>query len=79
MLKPFELATSQLSGELYLTLGSVYPLIHGIFENHLPTKQDDPLEIIYFKNTVMKMMKTRFKVENKEPCDNIVASALHPG
>ena len=44
VLKPFEVATSQLSGELYPTLGSVYPLIHGILDNYLMPKDVDPLQ-----------------------------------
>ena len=50
VLKPFEVATSQLSGELYPTLGSVYPLVHGILENHLLVTAGGSPEMIYFRN-----------------------------
>ena len=49
VLKPFKVATSQSSGELYPTLRSVYPLIHGILENHGMPKDVDAPEILFFK------------------------------
>ena len=78
VLKPFEVATSQLSGELYPTLGSVYPLIHGILENHLMPKDVDPPEILFFKEKVAEKINERFMVGNEHKCDDIIASALYP-
>ena len=78
VLKPFEVATSQLSGELYPTLGSVYPLVHGILENHLLVTAGDSPEMIYFRNGVEDKIKKRFMVGNEHHCDDIIASALHP-
>ena len=78
VLKPFEVATSQLSGELYPTLGSVYPLVHGILENHLLVTAGDSPEMIYFRNGVADKIKKRFMVGNEHHCDDIIASALHP-
>ena len=78
VLKPFKIATSQLSGELYPTLGSVYPLVHGILENHLLVSTDDPPEMVYFKNGVSDKIKKRFMIGNEHYCDDIIASALHP-
>ena len=80
VLKPFEVATSQLSGELYPTLGSVYPLVHGILENHLLchswwfTRDVN----FHFRNGVADKIKKRFMVGNEHHCDDIIASALHP-
>ena len=78
VLKPFEVATSQLSGELYPTLGSVYPLIHGILENHLMPKDVDPPEILFFKEKVAEKINERFMVGNEHKCDDIIASVLYP-
>ena len=78
VLKPFDVATSQLSGELYPTLGSVYPLIHGIIMNHLIPKEEDSPEIVYFKETVRKNLSERFMVGNEHRSDDIIATALHP-
>ena len=65
VLKPFEVATCQLSGELYPTLGSVYPLVHGILENHLLVTAGDSPEMIYFRNGVADKIKKRFMVGNE--------------
>ena len=78
VLKPFDVATSQLSGELYPTLGSVYPLIHGVLTNHLLLNEDDCPEILYFKEKVTASLKKRFMVGQEHKCDDILASALHP-
>ena len=78
VLKPFEIATSQLSGELYPTLGSVYPLIHGVLQNHMIPKEDDPKEIIEFKEKVVKLIQERFMIGEEHQCDDAIASALHP-
>ena len=78
VLKPFKIATSQLSCELYPTLGSVYPLVHGILKSHLMVSSDDPLEMVYFKNGVSDKIKKRFMIGNEHHCDDIIASALHP-
>ena len=78
VLKPFEIATSQLSGEFYPTLGSVYPLVHGILKNYLMVSADDPPEMVYFKNGVSDKIKKRFMIGNGHHCDDIIASALHP-
>ena len=78
VLKPFKIATSQLSGELYPTLGSVYPLVHGILENDLMVSADDPPEMVNFKNGVSDKIKKRFMIGNEHYCDDIIASALHP-
>ena len=59
VLKPFEIATTQLSGKLYPTLGSVYPLVHGILENHLMVSADDPPEMVNFKNGVSDKIKKK--------------------
>lgn len=49
--------------EQYPTLGSVFPLIHGILENHLKdVKPDDPEEIQFSKKTVNAAMKKIFKL-----------------
>ena len=72
------MATFQLSGELYPTLGSHYPLIHGILENHLMPKDVDPPEILFFKEKVVEKINERFMVGNEHKCDNIIASALDP-
>ena len=73
------MATSQLSGELYPTLGSVYLLIHGILENHLMPKDVDPPEILFFKEKVREKTNEMFMVGNEHKCDDIIASALYPG
>ena len=78
VLKPFEVATSQLTGELYPTLGSVYSLIHGILENHLMPKDVDPPEILFFKEKIAEKINERFMVGNEHKCDDIIASALYP-
>ncbi len=78
VLKPFDIATSQLSGELYPTLGSVYPLIYGVIGNHLLVKDSDRTVIAHFKATVTEKMNARFRVGNEQNCDNIITSALHP-
>ena len=78
VLKPFEVATSQLSGEPYPTLGSVYPLVHSILENHLMPKDVDPPEMLFFKEKVAEKIDERFMVGNEHKCDDIIASALYP-
>ena len=78
VLKPFDVATSQLSGEKYPTLGSVYPLIHGIITNHLIAKEEDSPEVFFFKETVRKNLTERFMVGNEHQSDDIIATALHP-
>ena len=65
VLQPSEVATSQLSGELYPTLGSVYPFIHGIPENHHMPKDVDPPEILFFKEEVTEKINERFMVGNE--------------
>ena len=77
LLKLIEVATSQLSGDLYPTLGSVYPFIHGILENHLMPKDVDPPEILFFKEKAAEKINERFMVGNEHKCDDIIASALH--
>lgn len=78
VLEPFDVATKQMSAELYPTLGSVFPLIHGVVENHLKEKPEDTEEIKFFKTTVVKAIQNRFQLGNEENCDDIVATALHP-
>ena len=78
VLKRFDVATSQLSGELYPTLGSVYPLIHGVLTNHLLLNEDDCPEILYFKEKVTASLKKRFMVGQEHKCDDILVSVLHP-
>ena len=77
VLKPFEVATSQLSGELYPTLGSVYPLIHGILENHLMPNDVATPQILFFKENIAEKINERFTVGYEYKCDDIIASALY--
>ena len=78
-LKPFDIATKQMSAELYSTLGSVYPLVRGIMKRHLNEGEDtEREEIIFFKKRVKKAMKRRFNIGYEENCDDIIASVSHP-
>lgn len=54
-----------MSGEQYPTLGSVFPLIHGILENHLnEMKPNDPEEVKFFKQKVIAAIKKDLNLEN---------------
>ena len=47
-LKPFDVATKQMSAELYPTLGAVYPLVRDIIKRHLKKDAEDREEITFF-------------------------------
>ena len=44
-LRPFDVATKQMSAELYPTLGSVYPLVRGIMKRHLKKGEEEREEV----------------------------------
>ena len=72
------MAASQLSGELYPTLWSVFLLINGILGNHFMPKDVDPPEIPFFKEKVAEKINEKFMDGNEHKCDDIIASALYP-
>ena len=41
-------------------------------------KEDDPKEIIEFKEKVVKLIQERFMIGEEHQCDDAIASALHP-
>ena len=78
-LRPFDVATKQMSAELYPTLGSVYPLVRGIMKRHLKKgEEEEREEVAFFKSKVKKALRKRFNVGEEDFCDDIIASVLHP-
>ena len=61
-LKPFDVATKQMSGELYPILGSVYPLINGILTRHLGPQIPEREEVSFFEQKVKEALQRIFKV-----------------
>ena len=41
-------------------------------------KEDNPKEIIEFKEKVVKLIQERFMIGEEHQCDDAIASALHP-
>ena len=78
-LRPFDVATKQMSAELYPTLGSVYPLVRGIMKRHLKKGEDEEREeVTFFKRKVKKALRKRFNIGKEDFCDDIIGSVLHP-
>ena len=77
-LRPFDVATKQMSAELYPTLGSVYPLVRGIMKRHLKKGEEEEREVAFFKSKVKKALRKRFNIGEEDFCDDIIASVLHP-
>ena len=59
---------SGLSGELYPTLRSVYPLVHGIPDDHLLVRAGDSPEMMCVRNAVADKIKKRFMVGFEHNC-----------
>ena len=78
-LRPFDVATKQMSAELYPTLGSVYPLVRGIMKRHLKKgEEEEREEVAFFKSKVKKALRKRFNIGEEDFCDDIIVSVLHP-
>jgi hypothetical protein len=59
VLKPFKVATQYLSGDLYVSMSSLMPVITGLLEN-VATSEADSANIKQMKSTISKQLHERF-------------------
>ena len=77
VLKPLQVATTALSGELKVTVSLIYPVVNGLLSNHLNVGSQDVPTVQRFKETVRKELSSRFCPDSLETATEIhVIAAL---
>ncbi|KAG5869431.1 hypothetical protein JTB14_003123 [Gonioctena quinquepunctata] len=77
ILEPFEIATNEISGDQYITISLIIPLIRGIVDKLLVLTNSKNEESLMVLNSVKEFMKLRLKpYESRTPC--IIGAMLDP-
>jgi len=63
LLKPFQVITTLLCGEKHSPTSMVRPLLKKLLDNHLKLQDYDDQSITHFKQTIISVIKERFKLE----------------
>ena len=79
-LHPLEVATTALSGEKYVSVSMLYPIVMGLVNVHLRASTSDSSIVKKTKDVIRNQLVTRFKTESDRICNSvpILASALDP-
>jgi len=78
LLKPLQIITTVLSSEKYSPVSMVRPLIFKLIENHLKIKETDNEISLHFKQTVIKELIERLKLNETIPPSMISARQIAP-
>lgn len=81
VLRPLAKATTIMCGEMHVGLSFIYPVILNLVNVVLKVEESDVTATRNFKNTVLRQLKTRFKLDTEEDLAGsvpIIACILDP-
>ncbi|XP_036958711.1 uncharacterized protein LOC119022208 [Acanthopagrus latus] len=81
VLRPLAKAATIMCGETQVRLSFIYPIILGLVNGVLKVEESDVTATHNFKNTVLKQLKTRFKLDTEDDLAGsvpIIACTLDP-